>query len=156
VKETSPGIPVVARLTNEAAIKELLVNCDLPYTDITTQYLRHYLTVWDDAQLVGVVGLEMLGNQALLRSLAVHPAKRGRGYASRLVREIEVYACEQNIKALYLLTVTAEGFFVQRGYRKIEREAVPAAVAATIEFQRLCPDSAVCMAKELLYESRSL
>ena len=135
----------LARPTHEAAIKVLLAECKLPYDDITPQHLKHYLTLWDDNRMVGVVGLEIFGDQALLRSLAVAPAERGQGYASRLVNEIEAYARGQNIKALYLLTTTAEGFFAQRGYGITDRGAVPAAIAATTEFQSLCPDGAVCM-----------
>jgi amino-acid N-acetyltransferase len=42
-----------------------------------------------------------------------------------------------------------EGFFARRGYHKVGRDAVPAAIKETVEFQSLCPASAVCMVKHL-------
>ena len=130
-------------------IKELLRCCDLPTEDITSAHLDHYWILMDGDQLVGVVGLEILGRTALLRSLAVHPDHRSNGYASGLVDQIEVYARSQEIETLFLLTTTAENFFEARGYTPVVRASVPSAVAATTEFRILCPASAVCLSKKL-------
>jgi N-acetylglutamate synthase-like GNAT family acetyltransferase/3-methyladenine DNA glycosylase AlkD len=138
-----------ARPDVEIAIKQLLAECGLPFEDFTTWHLQHTITLLDAGQLIGMVGLEVFGDQALLRSLAVQPAYRGRGCATRLVNEIEAYAQEQRITTLFLLTTTAEGFFARRGYRRTDRQTVPVRIASTTEFQGLCPDSAVCMLKEL-------
>jgi N-acetylglutamate synthase-like GNAT family acetyltransferase len=45
--------------------------------------------------------------------------------------------------------MTAEGFFLKRGYQKIERISAPPEIQGTTEFQGLCPVSSVCMVKKL-------
>ncbi len=51
------------------------------------------------------------------------------------------------VQQFYLLTVTAEKFFSRHWFQRIARDRVPAAVAASPEFQGLCPASAVCMTR---------
>ncbi len=101
----------------------------------------------DGANLIGVVGLEIYGTVALLRSLAVAPAWQGRGLGAALLAHAERAARQRGIAALYLLTTTAEAFFAQRGYARIPREAVPPILRQTAEFAALCPASAVCLTK---------
>ncbi len=139
---------------NEAAIKQLLRSCDLPFEDITTSHLRHFFIVSDgaqsdSAQIEAVVGLEVGGEFGLLRSLAVVPSRRGQGLGIRLVEHMEAYALSQQIAALYLLTTTADGFFAHLGYEVISRASAPAALQVMAEFQSICPDSAICMQKVL-------
>jgi amino-acid N-acetyltransferase len=134
---------------NEADIKKLLIDCDLLHEDITADHLKHFLTGWNGPELVAVVGLEIKGRSALLRSLAVAAEYRSRKIAARLVGDIEEYARSRNVDTLYLLTMTAEAFFAKCGYRGEARDAPPAEIQATAEFQSLCPASAVCMVKYL-------
>jgi amino-acid N-acetyltransferase len=54
----------------------------------------------------------------------------------------------RGIRALYLLTTTAERYFPSFGFRPITRDAVPAEVRATVEFQSACPASATVMCRE--------
>jgi len=134
---------------DETRVKELLAACGLPYEDIAPLHLQHFLVLRDGPRLAGVIGLEVLGKCALLRSLAVPASQRGKGIGSQLTRQVETYALSQQIETLYLLTTTAEGFFAGRGYRRAEREAVPAPIQETAEFRSLCPSTAVCMVKHL-------
>ena len=132
-----------------AKIQALLKSCHLPYADLTPQHLEHFLAYKEDRSIVGVVGLEVNGESVLLRSLAVHPDYRGQGIGNRLVEKIEAYAVEMGVKALYLLTTTAAEYFAGRDYQKIERGEAPQEIQATQEFASICPDSAVCMCKEI-------
>ncbi|NID14509.1 hypothetical protein [Luteibacter yeojuensis] len=50
---------------------------------------------------------------------------------------------------LFLLTTTATDYFVERGYRRVDREEVPADIRSTRQFAGLCPASALVMVKEL-------
>lgn len=143
-----------ARPDDESQVKQLLAECELPHEDITPAHLRHFWVLWDDSHLAGVIGLEMLGRFALLRSLAVPVAYRGRGIASRLTLEAEEYAHSHGVEALYLLTTTADGFFARHGYQRIDRGTVPSSVRRTAEFQSICPSSAICMVKRLLFLRR--
>jgi amino-acid N-acetyltransferase len=134
--------------------QRLLAACELPYQDITAAHLKHYLGKHDGGALVGVVGLELCGDDALLRSLAVAEPCRGRGLGSDLLSSAEQRAHAQGVQTLYLLTTTASRFFAAHGFREIDRATAPAAVQETTEFQTLCPDSAVCMVKRLWVASR--
>jgi len=135
--------------TDEPWIRQLLILCDLPQEDITPEYLRHFFVVKEEAQVFAVVGVEVLVPFGFLRSLAVNPRYRCLGFASQLTEKAEEYAASLKIEALYLLTMTAEGFFAKRGYQRVERNSVPSPVRGTVEFKSLCPVSAVVMVKYL-------
>ena len=138
---------------DEPWIRHLLTICELPHEDITSRHLRHFWGAKERGQIVGVIGLEVLGGLALLRSLAVDPRYRNRGLASELTRKAEEHAVSLEIKRLYLLTLTAESFFAKRGYQKIGRDFAPPQVQGTAEFQGLCPATSVCMVKSLKPDS---
>ena len=134
---------------NESAVKQLLSKSSLPITDITAQHLRHFFGCGSGPELEGLVGLELYGEVALLRSLAVAAAHRGVGLGSRLVAFAERHARDQGVKSLYLLTTTAEAFFLRRGYARMPREDAPTAIRSTKEFAGICPVSSAFMVKHL-------
>jgi amino-acid N-acetyltransferase len=98
-------------------------------------------------ELVAVAGLEVCRDDALLRSVAVRSEWRTHGLARELVQRIVLQAEEQGIRALYLLTTTAEHYFPRFGFERVERSAVPPAIADTVEFTSACPASAVAMVR---------
>ena len=136
---------------DKSHVKELLAECALPYEDITPAHLRHFLVVRHQTKLVGVIGLELLGSFALLRSLAVQIDFRGQKIASQLTKQAEAYARSHKVRSSYLLTTTAEGFFTKQGYHTMDRNAVPVVVWETTEFRSICPSTAKCMVKCLTY-----
>jgi amino-acid N-acetyltransferase len=111
--------------------------------------LPHFFYAEIDGEIKGVIGAVPCGAYALLRSLAVAAACRGRGLGSRLVTVAESHALDLGARGLYLLTLTAEGFFKRRGYQAIPREKAPEAVRATAEFTHICPASSALMFKPL-------
>ena len=142
---------IFASVEDETKIKEVLTAGGLHHEDITPSHLQHFLVLKDDpsSTLTGVVGLELINNNALLRSLAVIEPHRSKGLATQLLKEIEKYARSNQVDTLYLLTLTAERFFAKRGYRKTDRKSAPPAIQETAEFKSLCPATAVCMKKLL-------
>ena len=78
------------------------------------------------------------GVDGLIRSVAVAPAARGRGWGARLVEEIEHLAVETSVKECYLITMDAAGFFERFGYRRVQRAHVPDSICTTREFAELC------------------
>ena len=140
-----------ASAEDEEKIKHILAAGDLPYQDISSSLLQHFLIVKDDnaSIIAGVVGLEQIDDVGLLRSLAVAKAYRRKGLATQLVNKIEEYARSKKVATLYLLTLTAEFFFTKQGYQKADRESAPPVLQKTTEFKSLCPETAVCMKKHL-------
>jgi len=101
--------------------------------------------------LVGVIGLQACDEVALLRSLAVDPTHRDRGIAAALCERVFVLAGERD---LYLLTESADGYFVRMGFEPIERATVPTAIRATAQFSTLCSSSARIMRRALSRSGR--
>jgi amino-acid N-acetyltransferase len=98
---------------------------------------------------IGAVALELHGETALLRSLVVDARERGQGLGQRLTATIVERARVLQVKRVYLLTETASAFFARFGFREIERDAVAAPVARSVEFTTACPATAAVMALEL-------
>jgi len=130
-------------------IKAFISECGLHIEDLTPEKLRHFIVARKGSKIVGTVGIEPAGSDALLRSLAVSESIRRQGLGTQLTESIEKYARDREVRHLYVLTRTAESFFSSVGYKKSDRAAAPAGIQDTEEFRTLCPDTAVCMQKKL-------
>ena len=104
-----------------------------------------------EGDVVGAIGIERFGANALLRSLVIAPAYQRRGLGDQLVAQLEKEVQDKGVEQLILLTETAESFS-EGGYEVIERR-VPEEVKESAEFRSFCPASAVCMAKVLINQS---
>lgn len=144
----STDLPAIGRLLADAGLPDAGVATILGErpADFTVAEVRG---ADGAASLVGVAGLETCGDDALLRSVAVRPEWRTRGLGRELVRHVVEAAEARGLRALYLLTTTAERYFPRFGFAPVERASVPADVAATEEFRSACPASAVAMARPL-------
>jgi N-acetylglutamate synthase-like GNAT family acetyltransferase len=121
----------------------------LPISDITDERLEHFFFVGSDGPPTGLVGLELYGTDALLRSLIVVADARCKGLGSMLVDHAEQYAATRSVRSIYLLTTTAAAFFRRLGYKRIERSQAPAAIERTRQFAGLCPESSAFMSKRI-------
>ena len=139
-----------AQETDLPAIETLLVSNDLPL-DGVREALPTFIVAEADGEIVGVAGLELCCDNALLRSVAVSGEWRSRGVGRALVTRLIATAEARGIHALYLLTTTAERYFPSFGFREIARDEVPDDVRATQEFQGACPASATVMARPLAH-----
>jgi amino-acid N-acetyltransferase len=147
VSTAAPAVTICAAApADEAAIRTLLREAGLPDEDFAG-HLAHFLVARRAGAVVGAVGFELHGRDALLRSLVVAPAARGAGLGGELVKRLGRAAARAGAQQFFLLTTTAETFFARRGFARIERPGVPPAIAATREFNSLCPASAVCMTR---------
>ncbi len=150
---TSANPPVAAPRIRPATaadwpqIASLLRGADLPLDGAADHLGDFYVAAGDDGALAGVAGLERYGDAALLRSVVV--ATRGQGLGQWLVRHTLDAARARGIRQVVLLTTTAADFFPRFGFRRIARDAAPAAVQESQEFQGACPDTAVVMAVDL-------
>jgi amino-acid N-acetyltransferase len=129
------------------SVVDLLNTSGLPASDLTDAHMEHFYFCGTDAAPTALVGLEICGPDALLRSLVVSPDHRSRGLGRRLVAHAEDAARAMGVRAVYLLTTTAEPFFARLGYAHAEREAAPAGIRATKEFAGICPASSAFMVK---------
>ena len=131
------------------AVAQLLESEGLPGADLASAHQFQTWLLEEQGSLLGVVGLERFGHEALLRSLAVAPDHRKRGLGRQLVARLEQDADAEGIQRLVLLTETAHAFFRDLGYAVIDRRRVSDEVRQSAEFRSLCPASAICMSKTL-------
>lgn len=131
-----------------AAFRALLKSSGLPADDL--DFNRDLLVgYYEGDELVGTGGLEIYDSYALLRSLSVKMGIRGKAVGSTITEFLLNEAKKRNLKGVYLMTETAPGFFVKRGFTEVSREAVPAEVQNSQEFKTLCSQSAKVMALHL-------
>jgi len=130
------------------ALREVMARAGLPHEDLDPAAQR-FLIVRDGETLVGTIALEGQGATALLRSLWVDPARRGKGIAARLCRDLASLARRQGVRDLYLLTTDARAYFERHGFRVVDRDQAPEEVKGSAQFRSLCPSTAVCMARSL-------
>jgi amino-acid N-acetyltransferase len=131
------------------SVRRLLAAERLPTMDLRAVQLDRFFFAGPRTAPAGIVGLELFTDVALLRSLVVRPAARGRGIGEALVRHAEGYAALQGVQHLYLLTITAQEFFKRLGFQPTTRAEAPAAIQKTREFADLCPASAAFLLKRL-------
>jgi amino-acid N-acetyltransferase len=130
------------------AVLALLTAASLPREGVADHFPR-FLVARRAGDVVGSIGLEPYGRSALLRSLAVAPQERDRGLGRELTERLLELAAGDGATRIFLLTETAADFFVRLGFRPIAREDVDPAVRASLEFAGICPQSAVCMRRDL-------
>ncbi len=131
------------------AIVALLTACELPLAGMDDQFPHGYVVAVRDRQLVGVAGLERYGDAALVRSVAIAAAERGRGLGVALSANRVNAARDAGAGAVYLLTTTAAAFYRRFGFRDLSRTALPPAIAAAPEVSTSCCASATCLALAL-------
>ena len=144
----SNPLPISQQPPRTAAMA-LLARENLPATDLTDLHLKRYFYTGTPDAPTGMVGLEVYGAVALLRSLVVSADARSAGIGAALVVHAEEHASAHGVQSLYLLTITAEAFFARRGYHRIDRSVAPMAIRSTREFAGLCAASSVFMFKRL-------
>ena len=129
-------------------IRELLKSAKLPFEDVENG-IGHFVIARNKNELIGCVGLQICGEDALLRSLAVSESVRNQGFGKALLQEILEYASRLKLHKIYLLTTTAKDFFLKHGFIETDRKDAPEVIRATSEFASLCPSTAVFMRKRL-------
>ena len=146
---TGPAQLRAATVQDLPAVSALLTANALPLDGVAAA-IDQFIVAEAEGRLVAVAGIERCGEgpYALLRSVVVDDAWKGRGVGGAVVARALEAAKARGITALYLLTTTAERYFPRFGFRVTSREAAPAAVRATVEFASACPASAVVMVRE--------
>lgn len=145
---TTQAAPHVREATRDdlAAVEQLLVASGLPL-DGVAEALGDFVIAESGGAVVGVAGLEVCCDNALLRSVAVNPEWRSHGVGRALVTRVISDAEARGLHALYLLTTTAERYFPSFGFRQISRDDVPEEIRGTAEFKDACPASATVMCR---------
>jgi amino-acid N-acetyltransferase len=130
-----------ARAADLRVIEQMLSAAQLPLEGAAAAFERGFVAA-DDDRVVGAAALECYEDGALLRSVVVDPSARGQGLGMRLTMAGLEEARSLALPAVYLLTTTAEEFFLKLGFVRISRADVPASLLGSAEFQSACPATA--------------
>ena len=134
------------------AVFSLLEEGGLPEEGLW-EHLGTILVAREGGEVVGSAALELHGEAALLRSVAVRRELQGRGLGRQLSGAALELASQRGAKVVYLLTEGAEDFFARLGFRQVSRAEVQQAspeVSRSVEFVSACPESAQAMVLSLV------
>jgi len=85
----------------------------------------------------------------LLRSLCVEEKYRNDRIGMSLINKILDYARMENVLEVYLLTTTADKYFLKFGFEETSRINAPDLIQKSTQFRDICPSSAIFMFKKL-------
>ncbi|GMQ95905.1 MAG: hypothetical protein BMS9Abin14_377 [Gammaproteobacteria bacterium] len=134
----------VATSDDLPAMVALLAAEGLPQGGVA-EGITHFHVLEDGHGVVATAGIEPYGASALLRSVVVAPAHRGRGLARRLTERAVQHARWLGYDALYLLTMGADEYFAGLGFTRVPRDEAPSEIRSCQQYREQCPDSAVLM-----------
>lgn len=130
-------------------ILELLEQNALP-TEGFVEHIATALVARENTKVVGSAAVELYGDAALLRSVAVEERLRRRGLGRALISDALDLAHRHDVTTVYLLTETAADFFSRFfRFQAIPRSEVALAVQQSAEFTGACPDTAQAMVLQL-------
>jgi amino-acid N-acetyltransferase len=132
-----------AQLDDQKIIRNLLSAFKLPLDGLEETKL--WVLELSNSEVVGVAGLELYGNQGLLRSVAVIKGMYNQGYGTFLSNYVIGEAKKSQIQDLFLLTTTAPAFFKKLGFKEESREKVVGNITNSVEFKSACPKTAILM-----------
>lgn len=133
---------------DRAAVERLLVANALPLEGLDDHF-GAFVVAMEGGELLGVAGLELYGDAALLRSVAVVDGRRGSGLGVLLTDAALARAKEAGAKSLSLLTTTAAAFFGRRGFKQVTWAELPLSLSVSRELTGACPRSAIAMHRPL-------
>lgn len=132
------------------AVRDLLSSVGLVGELALDEHLGSFFVLRNEQGVVGAVALEVHGDDAILRSLAVSPEFRGAGYGWMLADMAVSQARWRGVRRIYLLTETASDFFAAKfGFRVVDRSTLSKQVAASETFSRLTGAQLVAMRLDL-------
>ena len=127
-------------------VKSLLEENDLPVSDLNSSIT--FFVEKDKDKIIATGGLESRGNDAIIRSIAVSDAFKSQGFGDAITKQLIHYAKEIQKEDIYLLTTTAEKYFLKYGFKEVDRAHVSREVKNSTQYKDVCPDSAVVMKLE--------
>lgn len=153
VEKSFPGAPsgIQIRSLSEAGFagaRTLLTESGLPLAGFP-DHTQVILGAFIGERFAGCAALEIHGEYALLRSVAVREEFKRSGIGAELTRTCLAHALARNLRAVFLLTETAQNYFPRFGFRPVSRSDAPEEIRRSVEFTGACPDSAIAMSLNL-------
>jgi UDP-N-acetylmuramate: L-alanyl-gamma-D-glutamyl-meso-diaminopimelate ligase len=124
-----------ARRADMARVRAMLAEVGLADEPARDEQFTGFFVLTNEDGMVGSVALDVLGDDAVLRALAVAPNARGTGYGWMLADMAISQARWRGVRRIYLITEKASDFFAAKfGFRVVDRSTLGKLVAATETF----------------------
>ena len=118
-----------------AGVRDVLQMVKLGDEQARDDQFPSFYVLRNEKGIVGCVSLEVYGDDAVLRALAVDPEFRGAGYGWMLADMAVGQARWRGVRRIYLLTESASDFFAAKfGFRVVDRSTLGKLVAASETF----------------------
>jgi amino-acid N-acetyltransferase len=132
-----------AQLADLPGVLALLDEVGLPTAGVAERF-GTFFVVDEGGRIVASAGLELYGQSALLRSLAVVADARGGGHGAAVLRRA-LHEASERASAVFALTTTAESYLARFGFERVGRDAIPPELFESQELKGACPSSATAM-----------
>lgn len=132
-------------LSDLAGVMQLLSESKLVPLDSDSQFGPQYVVAVCGEQIVGVAGIELYGDDGLLRSVCLHPQFRSLRIGAALVEDRIDWARDRTVRAIYLLTTTAAAYWPRFGFQTISRCDAPESLAQSREWSSAYPAESTAM-----------
>lgn len=132
-----------ARPADFEVIKDILEKVGL-MTDGIEQHIDNFMVAEEGNIVIATGGLEIYGDVAILRSLAVLPEFQGRGIGDGLVRALINFAERRGVKKIFLYTRSAKPFFEKIGFLAVDSEELDKKSIKSLQVDQ-CANSSVLM-----------
>src|SRR5258706_9417245 len=124
-----------AQRSDMPVVRELLAKVDLDEEPARDDQFDSFFVLRNENGTIGTVALEVHGDDAILRALAVDTESRGAGYGWMLADMAVTQARWRGVRRIYLLTASASDFFAAKfGFRVVDRSTLAKLVAASETF----------------------
>lgn len=133
-----------ANASDLASIEALLQASGLPIAGVV-EHLANFVVAMEYPNAVACGGIEYHGEFALVRSIAVAEPARGSGLGKAILSHLLSECRTHAVRAVALLTTTAESYFADNGFVRVSRDEVPHPLLESGQFQGVCPASATTM-----------
>lgn len=136
---SGPDLPSIASLLHEGGLA----------AGAARERLGRTVVAQADRRVIATAAWEPVGEDAILRSVAVAPDARGRGVGLLVVAAALRQAARAGFRQIYLVTADGERFFARSRFMVIPRDSLPEGIAKHRQITRECPESAPVMRLEL-------
>jgi amino-acid N-acetyltransferase len=124
-----------------AALATVLAENNLLAGDLQGDNKRFFAFQDETGWRVGVGGLELYDDVAILRSFLTMAHHRGQGLGGQMLEELLGVARRSGVRDVYLFTEDAEDFFARQGFVPANRETAPAPVQNSQQFAEHCTNA---------------
>ena len=138
-RATAADLPEVQHILRETQLGE----------EGLSEHFPNFFVAEVDGAIVGVIGIEVYGEQGLVRSAAVLQPFQRRGIGDALVDAVERFGLDCGVKEFALLTTSAAEYFERRGFVRVARDTIRGTILSSEQFRGTCPSTAAVMRKTL-------